>query len=194
MKKKDFIFIMLVSFFIMTSCSEEFEQPYSQQISASESGLIGIWEGVRMEKNYAVVELDSLGNTVTDDKGKNVWLPNQEIFTENEWNEYIQFQSIGSIDTFSISSDLDSLNSGVLMPVINMPLEQGYWAVINTINPEGEKEDATSINFYDPADPHNSLSSILWTVREQSADEITIQYSFGSTTYDTLFIKTFRKI
>jgi hypothetical protein len=179
---------------IFVACSEEYQQPYNERISASESGLEGRWEGVTLQKDFAKQLKDSLGNTVTDDKSRTVWYDTTEIITSADWKEYIEFLSVAGIDTFSISSDIDSLDIGVLMPVLNMPLSAGYWAVVKTINPEGEKEDASSVTFYNPKDPHNSLSSIVWTIKAQSSEEITLQYSFGSAAYDTLFTKTFRKL
>jgi hypothetical protein len=175
-------------------CAEEYQQPYSELIPASQSGLNGQWAGTTLTKDFAKILLDSLGNAVTDDKGRTVWYDTSVTVGADSWKEYLEFLSVERIDTFTINTSIDSLNAGVLMPVINMPVDAGYWSVSKVINPEGEKDDVTTITFYDPADPHNSLSSIIWTIKEQSTNEFTIQYSFGSTTFDTLFTKTFQKL
>lgn len=189
MKKQLFILVSIA--LLSGSCTEDFEQPFNERVSAGESGLVGIWEGFTLQKEYALALKDSLGNTVVDDRNRTVWYDTLEVI-EN-WNEAIHFTSNAGVDSFAISAHVDSLLSGILLEVGNMPLTHGQWAVVRTINPEGEKPDAESVMFYNPSDPHNSTNSILWTIVSQNADEISLSYSFGSSSYDTLYIKTYRK-
>ncbi len=188
------IFLFLAALLIIAACDEEYQQPYNTRIEPSESGLEGRWEGVELTKDFAKQLLDSLGNTVTDEKNRTVWYDTSVTLTQDKWNEYIEFQILQETDTFTISNNLDSLNSGIETQVLNMPLSTGHWAITRTLDPENESNDVSSLTFYDPKDPHNSLSSIMWTIMEQSPDEITFQYSFGSASYDTLFTKTFQKL
>ncbi len=184
--------IIIISLILLGgSCTDQFEQPFSERIPAGDSGIVGIWEGVTLQKEYALALKDSLGNTVVDDRNRTVWYDTLELI-EN-WNEAIYFSSKAGVDSFAISADADSLLNGVLLEVENMPLTHGRWAVMLTVNPEGEKPDVTSVMFYHPSDPHNSTNSILWTIVGQSADEISLSYSFGSSSYDTLYTKTYRK-
>jgi hypothetical protein len=192
-KIKNIVFF-LAAFLIIVACEEEYQQPYNIKIEPSESGLEGRWEGVALTRDFAVQLLDSLGNTVTDDKNRTVWNDTSVTVTQDKWNEYIEFQILPAADTFTISNSLDSLNLGTVTTVLNMPLSTGHWALTKTLDPENESNDVLSLTFYDPEDPHNSLSSILWTITEQSPEEITFQYSFGSSSYDTLFTKTFQKL
>lgn len=187
------IFLFLAALFIIAACEEEYQQPYNI-IEPSESGLEGRWEGVELTRDFAVQLLDSLGNVVTDEKNRTVWYDTSVTLTQDKWNEYIEFEILPAADTFTISNSLDSLNAGTITTVLNMPLSTGHWAITRTLDPENESNDVTSLTFYDPEDPHNSLSSIMWTIKEQSPDEITFQYSFGSASYDTLFTKTFQKL
>jgi hypothetical protein len=189
MYKRLLIFILAGS--LVWACTEEYQQAYSERVDANQSGIVGTWEGTVLQKEYAKALKDSLGNTVVDDKNRTVWYDTVEVI--DAWTEAILFSSNGGLDSFAISTSMDSLEAGILKDIQNMPMKSGEWAVINTINPEGEKPDVSSVLFYNPNDPHNSKQSILWSIAEQGPDQLKLSYSFGSSTYDTLYIKTFAK-
>jgi len=130
MYKRLLIFILAGS--LVWACTEEYQQAYSERVDANQSGIVGTWEGTVLQKEYAKALKDSLGNTVVDDKNRTVWYDTVEVI--DAWTEAILFSSNGGLDSFAISTSMDSLEAGILKDIQNMPLKSGEWAVINTIN------------------------------------------------------------
>lgn len=193
------LFFILVSlFFAFAACEDEFELPYNQNIEAEESGLPGLWEAVSVQKEFAKTLQDEFGNTINDDKNRPLWKDTTVVITasESEYTEFIQFNANGGINTFT-ANDADTLDpDGNLLPaneLLNMPLTSGEWTALITIDPSGQNDDVKSVNLYDPQNMHNPLSSIVWTLKKVDDQELVVEYSFGETSYDTLFMKTFRK-
>jgi hypothetical protein len=179
----------------LVACEDEPDQPFNVIIPAQESGLIGLWEGVSLEKRFAVTVLDELGQVVNDSKNRPVWRDSTQLRTkETGYTEYVQFLSDNNMNTFSASRN-HTLNDGKLLhsTLPNMPLITGHWVALRTINPSGKLADVTSVNLYNPVDRHNPLASMIWTIKSVTADQLVIEYTFGPQTYDTLFVKTFRK-
>jgi hypothetical protein len=188
------LWVPIVALIIVFACTDEFEQPYNERIPADQTGLIGLWEVVSVQKDFARTLLDENGNSIVDDKNRTVWKDTTVTVTpQNGYTEFIQFQSTAGSDTFIASASLEGIEAVAPVSMPNMPLLQGKWSMTRTINPEKEMEDVSSILLYNPNDPHNSMGSMVWTIRSQTPSEFTIQYSFGVASYDTLFTKSFRK-
>lgn len=191
-----YISIVFLAFITLIACEDEFQQPFNQVIPSDQSNLIGLWEGNSIRKDFAKNVQDEFGNNVVDDKNRTLWQDTTVFISrEDGYSEFLYFESTNGIDAFRFSR-ADSLDSaGVVVPQLipNMPFMQGQWAVIRTIDPEKDKMDVTSITFYDPAVTHNPLGSMVWTIKSQDQNELVVEYSFGSPSYDTLFVKTFRR-
>jgi hypothetical protein len=181
----------------ISACQDEPDQPFSVIIPAQESGLLGLWEGISLEKKFAVTVKDHLGVVINDSKNRPVWKDTIQFRTkENGYAEYIQFLSADNVNTFSSATThtlvegTDKLLHGNLP---NMPVNRGNWVALRTINPSGKMAEVTSVNLYNPLDRHNVLASMIWTIKSVTNDRLVIEYTFGPQTYDTLFVKTFRK-
>lgn len=188
--------------FTFIACVEEYEPPFNEVIPAEQSGLLGLWEGESLTKMFAKNILDSLGNVINDDKNRPIWLDTTTVKTRNEgFAEFIEFFVRDNTNTFaaattdSISNDSLSIEFGHLVPgeVPNMPVNHGNWVALNTIDPSGTIEDIRSVNLFDPQDRHLPQASMVWTIKSVTSDELIIEYSYGSSSYDTLFVKTFHK-
>ncbi len=198
LNSKFFLFLFAI-IFTFTSCEEEFESPYNEIIPPDQSGLPGFWEAVSMEKEFAKTVKDSLGNTINDDKNRPLWKDTTVVINaaESGYNEFVQFYTEGGVNSFA-ASNLDSLNpeTGYLVPsdqMPNMPVTSGQWTAMMTIDPSGQNENIQTVNLFDPENPHNPLASVIWTIKKVEDQELVVEYSFGETSYDTLFIKTFQK-
>lgn len=179
---------------LIHACDDAFEQPFNMRVPAEESGLIGLWEGVSIRKDFARILTDERGNNLIDDRGRPIWKDTTLTLTaQNGYSEYIHFMSSGGIDTFIASGTLEGIESNQPAGLPNMPLLQGRWGVMRTINPEKELEDVSSILLYNPVEPHVPNGSMNWTIKSLAQTELTIQYSYGAASYDTLFTKSFRK-
>lgn len=188
------LWVPIVVLIFVVACTDEFEQPYNERIPAEESDLIGLWEIISVQKDFAKTILDEYGNSIVDDKNRTVWKDTTVTITaQNGYSEFIQFQSASGSDTFIASASLEGIEAVAPVSMPNMPLLQGNWSMTRTINPEKEMDDVSSILLYNPNDPHNSMGSMVWTIKSQTPSEFTIQYSFGVSSYDTLFTKSFRK-
>jgi hypothetical protein len=157
-----------------------------------------LWEGVSLEKKFAKNLQDSLGNTLNDDKNRPMWVDTIVVKSNtNGYAEFIQFRHAGGESAFTSNrvNEADP-DTGNLIPgsIPNMPISAGQWAVIKTINPSGEIDDITSVNLFNPIDRHSNFSSMIWTIKSVNTNELIIEYTFGPQLYDTLFVKTFRKL
>lgn len=188
------LWVPLLVLIMVVACTDDFEQPFNQRIPAQESGLVGLWEVVSVRKDFARVVLDEVGNVRIDDKNRTIWTDTTLTITaQHGYSEFIQFDSSGGVETFMASATLEGLETGEPAALPNMPLMQGQWSVFRTINPGKEMADVSSILLYNPTDMHNAMGSLVWTIQTQSPTELSIQYSFGAASYDTLFTKSFRK-
>lgn len=184
----------LFALIFLYACTDDFEQPFNQRIPAGETGLIGLWEVVSVRKDFSKIVLDEFGNAMIDDKNRTIWTDTTLTLTAQQgYSEFIQFESSGGVETFMASASLEGIESGEPDALPNMPLLCGQWSVFRTINPEKEMGDVSSILLYNPDDMHNTMGSLVWTIQSQSATELSIQYSFGAASYDTLFTKSFHK-
>ena len=183
--------------FTFIACVEEYEPPFNEVIPAEQSGLLGLWEGESLTKMFAKNILDSLGNVINDDKNRPIWLDTTSVKTRPEgFSEFIEFYISDNTNMFAaapIDSISDETGHLVSQELPNMPITYGNWVALNTINPSGTIEDIRSVNLFDPQDRHNPLASMVWTIKSVTTDELIIEYSYGSSSYDTLFVKTFHK-
>jgi hypothetical protein len=188
---------ILVLLMVCFSCQDENLLPYNQVIPAEQSGLVGLWEGVSLTREFAYTKKDALGNVVNDDKNRPIWIDSTTVTTAAQgYSEYIQFVYQSNIQSFAVNRR-DTINpEGVLVAgtIPSMPVLSGHWAMLKTIDPSGQLEEITSVNLFNPVEKHNPQSSILWTIKSVTPTELVVEYSFGATTYDTLFVKSFRKL
>jgi hypothetical protein len=197
--KRLFPFLLFCIFvFVFAACEDETEQPYNEVIPANQSGLPGLWEGVSLRKEFAKNIYDDQGQVINDDKNRPIWVDTTVVKTTAEgYNEYLEF-FVQDNDNWFISSGNDSISTetGHLVPteIPNMNVSEGYWVALKTINPSGALDDITSVNFYTPEEKHNPLATMVWSIKSVNPTELVVEYSFGATTYDTLFVKTFRKL
>jgi len=180
------------------ACEDDIEQPYNEVIQADQSGLPGLWEGVSLRKEFAKHLFDDQGFVINDDKNRPIWVDTTVVKTSAEgYNEYLEFYVQDNQNWFA-SSGKDSISTEtghlVATEIPNMNLTEGNWVAIKTVNPSGALDDITSVNFYTPDEKHNPLATMVWTIKSVNQTELVVEYSFGATTYDTLFVKTFRKL
>jgi len=190
---------------IVLSCEDPPEMPTNERISASSSGLIGVWQSLELTAEYAIRVLDENGEVALDDKLEEVYKDTLVYYypdgiiteedTSNFWKEVLYLRTEGAVDTFDFLPSVDmvdvdtALHSGRSVGIL-----AGHWHVLKTTDPQGVVEDVTSLVLKNPEDIHFVGNTKIMNVLEVAGDRLILQYGQGETVNDTLITKTYQKV
>ena len=201
---KLFLTLTLLAVF-SAACEDPPDFPTNERISASASGLTGVWQSLELTSEYAIAVLDEDGEAVLDDKLEGVYKDTIVYFypdgiiteedTTNFWREVLYLRTEVAIDTFDFLPSVDmvdvdtAIHSGRSVGILS-----GHWHVLKTTNPSGKVDDVTSLVIKNPEDIHFVGNTKIMSILEVTGERLILQYGHGETVNDTLITKTYEKV